>query len=109
MRFGVVYQATTDILVVRVRIMITVVSALFEHRIVDGLPIVKRQFSRETLGRRGPSRTAADPTEILFDRFNPSGVARERERERERGKKGREGKYVSKGYEHEEAKKNLYI
>lgn len=105
MRFGVVYQATTDILVVRVRIMITVVSALFEHRIVDGLPIVKRQFSRETLGRRGPSRTAADPTEILFDRFNPSGVARERER----GKKGREGKYVSKGYEHEEAKKNLYI
>lgn len=104
MRFGVVYQATTDILVVRVRIMITVVSALFEHRI-DGLPIVKRQFSRETLGRRGPSRTAADPTEILFDRFNPSGVARERER----GKKGREGKYVSKGYEHEEAKKNLYI
>lgn len=107
MRFGVVYQATTDILVVRVRIMITVVSALFEHRIVDGLPIVKRQFSRETLGRRGPSRTAADPTEILFDRFNPSGVAREREGER--GKKDREGKYVSKGYEHEEAKKNLYI
>lgn len=107
MRFGVVYQATTDILVVRVRIMITVVSALFEHRIVDGLPIAKRQFSRETLGRRGPSRTAADPTEILFDRFNPSGVAREREGER--GKKDREGKYVSKGYEHEEAKKNLYI
>ena len=71
------------------------------------------------------SRTAADPTEILFDRFNPSGVARERERERGEkrskvkylGKREREGgreeegegKYVSKGYVTRARPKNLYI
>lgn len=62
--------------------------ALFEHRIVDGLPIVKRQFSRETWGRRdrGPARPQIPP------KFSstPRGL-REKERGREGEKRRKKG------------------
>lgn len=61
--------------------------ALFEHRIVDGLPIVKRQFSRETWGGatvvphgRRSHRNSLRPLQPL------GACARKRERGEGRGK-----------------------
>lgn len=67
--------------------------ALFEHRIVDGLPIVKRQFSRETWGGatvvphgRRSHRNSLRPLQPL------GACARKRERGRGEGRGGEGGR-----------------
>lgn len=98
--------------------------ALFEHRIVDGLPIVKRQFSRETRGGatvvphgRRSHRNSLRPLQPL------GGCARKREgegrkkvkgeifgEERKRERRGRRREIRVEGIrDTSEAKESVYL